>query len=100
MSQFETYLLALHWVLSHLSSSPSVILPTNSLEVIFTVFLIMLSMVVLGTCVSKLVSIMQELTDRHAEEIQELRQLQQYLRKAQVSAELHARITRYVGAGL
>eukprot|EP00928_Gymnodinium_smaydae_P038142 TRINITY_DN26361_c0_g1_i1.p1 TRINITY_DN26361_c0_g1~~TRINITY_DN26361_c0_g1_i1.p1 ORF type:complete len:1159 (-),score=154.66 TRINITY_DN26361_c0_g1_i1:48-3524(-) len=96
-TSFTSYTRSTYWVLGHLIAAPvdATEAPQNNSERTFVVVLVFLSLLVLGSAISKMTNTIAEL-NRHNEEMQNVRiKLQRYLRAANASNELAARILRF-----
>lgn len=87
-----------YWVLGHLVAAPvdATITPQNSLEMGFTIAMIMCSLLVLGAGISKMSSTIAELNQMSTETNDTKRELQRYLKASGAPAELSVRVIRFV----
>lgn len=96
-SSSEKYMQSLHFVLAHLTAAPAdgSITAQNELERAFLVTLIMSSLLVLGSGISKMSSTIAELGKMNAEITDTRRNLRRYLNVSGVPVELSTRIIRF-----
>jgi hypothetical protein len=92
----DIYAIAVHFTLGFLTGAPvDCIFPVNNGERIFTFFLMMLSLLVLGYGVAQVQQTLTELTRMSAEEQETRRRLQGYLCRIQAPLDMCVRIVTF-----
>jgi len=90
------YLLGFHWVLAHITSAPAGVHPGNSSERLFAVGVALFICLIVGYCLTKMLSCVNELENMTAERRTIKRELRQYLIANHIPLELATRSMRFL----
>jgi len=96
----EQYLHSLHWVLGQFTPAPSKIDAGCATERAFNILVIIFSLLVMGSSVSKVTSTIQQLNAMNSEKHRKRQHLQQYLTSNSISVELSSRIMCFASHSL
>lgn len=97
-TKLHKYAVSAHWILGHMTGAPvaDTLGPRNNQERIFTVFVMLCQLMVLGYGVAVVTSTLEELGKLNSEFDQTRRQLQRFLHNSSVPSELSLRVVRFV----
>jgi len=90
------YLLSLHWCLAQFTPAPLGITPQNQAERCFNVILIFVSLIVFSSFMSSITTSMVRLKSLGSEYTVQVFMLRKFLKDNRISAELAARVSRYI----
>eukprot|EP00930_Biecheleria_cincta_P096383 TRINITY_DN88242_c0_g1_i1.p1 TRINITY_DN88242_c0_g1~~TRINITY_DN88242_c0_g1_i1.p1 ORF type:complete len:1180 (+),score=165.50 TRINITY_DN88242_c0_g1_i1:50-3541(+) len=90
------YSTCFHWVLAQFTPAPMSIQPTNELERNYNIFVILFSLLVVGSSISRISQSIQQALQLRAETSMRRRKVVEYLRANKINRELSSRILQLV----
>ncbi|CAK9006099.1 unnamed protein product [Durusdinium trenchii] len=94
------YLASCHWILGQFTPAPSSIHATNTPERSYNVFVIFFSLLVVGSCISRVSATIQQVIKLNSEVSDRKRSVAMYLKMNKISTHLCIRVLRFVDHSL
>ncbi|CAJ1379205.1 unnamed protein product [Effrenium voratum] len=94
------YLACIHWILGQFTPAPMNIHATNTSERGYNVFVILFSLLVVGSCVSRVSATIQQVIKLNSEVSDKKRSVAMYLKINKISLHLCIRVLRFVDHSL
>lgn len=92
----DQYLISLHWSLCQLTPAPSAIQPTNFVERLYTVTVIVFALITFSSFVSSITNLMNQRRMLKSHEAKQFAKLEHYLHDNHISFHLASRVRRFL----
>jgi len=92
------YATSLHWSLTQCTPATNDITPTNEVERVFAIFVVLWAMIVFSSVISRVTNAMNQLWILSSAEVQERVRVKAFLNRRDISMELGSRILQFLSA--